>query len=289
MTMLEGLNRAIHYIEEHLDQEIDYGEIARAACTSQSHFQRMFGFVADMPLSEYIRRRRLTLAAFALQSGHDRILDIALKYGYQSADAFARAFQNLHGIPPSKARESGVTLKAYPRILFTLSIKGVAAMNYRVEEKEGFWVVGIKESVTTVEGENFKRIPQMWGELSRETFKAILGLSDREPRGILGVCADMEGDRFDYWIAAPTTKPCPQGLHALEIPPCTWAVFEATGPLPGAIQELFTRIYTEWLPTSGYEHAPAPEIEWYSEGDAASPAYKSAVWIPILKKQVGGG
>lgn len=284
MTMLEGLNRAVHYIEENLDQEIDYREMARIACTSQSHFQRMFGIVADMPLSEYIRRRRLTLAAFALQNGNARILDIALRYGYTSADAFARAFQHMHGILPSKARESGVTLIAYPRILFTLTIKGVAAMNYRVQEMEGFRVVGIKESVTTVNGENYKIIPQMWADLSRETCEQILALSDREPDGILGVCADMDGELFDYWIAAATSKPCPEGLQALEIPACTWAIFEATGPLPGAMQELYGRIYTEWLPTSGYEHAPAPEIEWYSDGDTSSATYKSAVWVPILKK-----
>ena len=284
MTVLEGLNRAIHYIEENLDQEIDYAQIARVACTSQYHFQRMFGFVTEIPLSEYIRRRRLTLAAFELRSGNARILDIALKYGYNSADAFARAFQNMHGIPPSKARENGVTLTAYPRILFTLSIKGVVAMNYRVEEREGFRVVGIKESVTTVNGENFKKIPQMWANLQKETCMEILALSDREPSGLLGVCADMSGDQFDYWIAAATTKSCPAGLQSLEIPACTWAIFEATGPLPTAIQELFARIYTEWLPTSGYEHAPAPEIEWYSDGDTSSPAYKSAVWVPIIKK-----
>ncbi|MEA5015303.1 MAG: AraC family transcriptional regulator [Candidatus Limiplasma sp.] len=284
MTMLEGLNRAVHYIEEHLDQEIDYREIARIACTSQYHFQRMFGFVADMPLSEYIRRRRLTLAAFDLQRGSARILDIALKYGYHSADAFARAFQNMHGILPSKARETGVTLTAYPRILFTLSIKGVAAMNYRVEEKENFRVVGVKESVSTVDGVNFKKIPQMWADLPKETFMEILALSDRDPSGVLGVCADMDEDCFDYWIAAATGAPCPPGLASLEIPACTWAVFEATGPMPGAIQELFSRIYTEWLPTSGYEHAPAPDIEWYSDGDMGSPGYKSAVWIPLLKK-----
>lgn len=284
MTLLEGMNRAIHYIEENLDQEIDYGEIARIACTSQYHFQRMFGFVTEIPLSEYIRRRRLTLAAFELRNGNARILDIALKYGYNSADAFTRAFQNMHGIPPSKARENGVTLTAYPRILFTLSIKGVVGMNYRVEEKEGFRVVGVKESVSTVNGENFKKIPQMWANLSKETCEKILAQSDREPCGLLGVCADMDGDRFDYWIAAATGQPCPEGLQALEIPTCTWAIFEATGPLPGSIQELFGRIYTEWLPTSGYVHADAPEIEWYSDGDTSSPTYKSAVWIPIIKK-----
>lgn len=284
MKILEGMNRVIQYIEENLDGDIDYGKIAQIACSSQYHVQRMFVFVTDMPISEYIRRRRLTAAAFDLQNNDDRILDIALKYGYTSADAFTRAFQNIHGITPSKARENGVTLTAYPCITFTLSIKGVVAMNYRIVEKEGFTVIGMKEFTTTLDGENFKNIPKMWENLPKEKCMEILALSDGEPGGVLGVCADMYNDGFDYWIAAASTKPCPKGLESLDIPACTWAVFETTGPLPGAIQELFPRIFSEWLPTSGYEHGAAPEIEWYSDGDTTSPTYKSGVWLPIVKK-----
>lgn len=284
MTMLEGINRAIQYIEENLDGEIDYEQISRAACSSQYYFQRMFVFVTDIPLSEYIRRRRLTMAAFILQNSADKIIDVALKYGYNSADAFGRAFQNMHGITPSKARENGVTLTAYPRITFALSIKGVVAMNYRIEEKEGFTVVGVKEFTSTADGENLKKIPQMWSNLSKEKCMEILAQADREPSGLLGICADMYNNGFDYWIAAATTKPCPAGLESLNIPACTWAVFEAVGPMPGAIQELWNRIFTEWLPTSGYEHAPSPELEWYSDGDTSSAEYKSAVWIPVVKK-----
>ena len=284
MTTLEGMNHAICYIEEHLHEEIDYSEVAHIACISQYHFQRMFAFVTDIPLSEYIRRRRLTLAAFDLRDNGMRIIDVAVKYGYASADAFSRAFQNVHGIMPSKARENGVTLTTYPRITFTLSIKGVTAMNYRIEEKEGFIVAGVKEFTTTINSENFINIPKMWQKLSKETFAILAALSDREPSGVLGVCGDMYNDGFDYWIAAATSKPCPNSLETLHIPACTWAIFETTGPLPGAIQELFTRIFTEWLPTSGFEHAPAPEIEVYSDGDTTSPTYKSAVWIPVVKK-----
>ena len=284
MTMLEGLNIAIQYIEENLENDLDYGEIAQVACVSQYHFQRMFTFITDMPLSEYIRRRRLTLAAFDLQNTSGKILDIALKYGYTSADAFTRAFQIVHGITPSKARESGVTLTAYPRITFTVSIKGVVAMNYRIEEKEGFTVVGVKEFTTTMNGENFKNIPKMWAKLPKDKFVEIASLSDKEPAGVLGVCADMYNDGFDYWIAAATAKPCPAGLEALKIPPCTWAIFETTGPLPTALQELFTRVFSEWLPTSGFEHAPAPEIEWYTEGDSTSADYKCGIWVPVVKK-----
>lgn len=284
MDMLASLNAAVDYIENNLDRDIDFAMVARAACSSQSHFQRMFAFVTGIPLSEYIRRRRLTLAALELQNGPARVLDVAVKYGYNSADSFSRAFQGLHGIVPSKARGIGARLKAYPRIAFTLSIKGVVAMNYRMEIMEGFKIVGVKEFTTTVNGENSKQIPKMWSTLPKETFEELMGLSNLRPDGVLGVCADMYNDGFDYWIAVATDKPCPGHLSELEIPAATWAVFEATGPMPGAIQEMFPRIYSEWFPTSGYEHAPAPEIEWYSDGDMQSESYKSEVWIPVIKK-----
>ena len=284
MTVLEGMNRAIRYIEEHLGEEIDYGEVARIACVSQYHFQRMFAFVTDIPLSEYIRRRRLTLAAFDLRERDNRIIDIAVKYGYASADAFSRAFQNLHGIAPSKAREDGATLVTYPSITFTLSIKGVTAMNYKIEEKEGFTIVGVREFTTMENGENSTNIPKMREKLPNEIYAALAALSDRKPGGVLGVCGNMYDSGFDYWIAAATSKPCPEGFESLSIPACTWAIFEAVGPLPGAIQQLFTRIFTEWLPTSGFEHAPSPEIEVYSDGDNTNSTYRSYVWIPVVKK-----
>lgn len=282
MNTLDCLNDVVEYIETHLDDEIDYARIAQIACCSQAHFQRMFTFVAGVPLSEYIRRRRLTAAAFDLKDG-GRVIDVAVKYGYASADAFTRAFQALHGLTPSAARGEAV-LKAYPRLIFTITIKGVTAMNYRIEEKKGFKVVGVKRFFTTVGGESSKEIPKMWSDLPKETFMSLGKLSDTEPSGILGVCADMYNDGFDYWIAAATTQACPNGLEMLEIPACTWAIFECVGPMPGAIQDMFKRIYGEWFPASGYEKAGAPEIEWYSDGDTSAPDYKSAVWVPVVKK-----
>lgn len=282
MNMPDSLNKVIEYIETHLDDEIEFARIAQIACCSQFHFQRMFAFMTDIPLSEYIRRRRLTAAAFDLKNG-DKVIDVAVKYGYASADAFSRAFQAMHGLTPSAAR-GGAMLKAYPRLIFTITIKGVVAMNYRIEEKDSFKVVGVKQFVTTAGGENFTQIPQMWCDLPKETFMTLLGLSDREPSGVLGVCGDMNNDGFDYWIAAATTKTCPATLETLDVPACTWAIFDCVGPMPGAIQETFKRIYGEWFPASGYEKANAPEIEWYSDGDTNAPDYKSAVWVPVVKK-----
>jgi AraC family transcriptional regulator len=280
MDTLENMKQAIDYIESNLDREIEYARIAQIALCSQYHFQRMFGFLIGIPLSEYIRRRRLTLAAFDLQNGNEKIIDIALKYGYNSPDSFSRAFIAMHGIVPSKVREKGISLKAYPRITFSLSLKGVVEMNYRIEQKDSFAVVGIKQRFSHIEGLG-ENIGKMWGETPAETIGQIAGLGD----GLVGVYSGMyEDNTTDYYIAAITEKDCPQMMSKLEIPTLTWAIFEITGPMPTAMADIWGRIFSEWFPTSGYEHAEAPEVEWYSNGDLSSSDYKSEIWIPVIKK-----
>ncbi|MHC1747103.1 MAG: helix-turn-helix domain-containing protein [Cellulosilyticaceae bacterium] len=138
MTWLERMNSAMDYIERNLTGTIDYTQLAQIACCSVYHFQRMFSFISGVALSEYIRRRRLTMAAIELQNKNTKIIDIALKYGYESPEAFSRAFKNMHSVTPTLARNTGITLKAYPQMTFHLSIKGGFEMNYRIEEKEAF-------------------------------------------------------------------------------------------------------------------------------------------------------
>ncbi len=280
MDTLENMKQAIDYIESNLDREIEYAKIAQVALCSQYHFQRMFGFLIGVPLSEYIRRRRLTLAAFDLQNSDEKIIDIALKYGYNSPDSFTRAFMAMHGILPSKAREKGISLKAYPRITFSLSIKGAVKMNYRIEQKDTFTIVGVTQRFSHVEGLG-DNIGKMWRETPPETIGQIAGLGN----GLVGVYSGMyEDNTTDYYIAAITEKECPKTLIKLEIQAHTWAIFEITGPMPTAMADIWGRIFSEWFPTSGYEHAEAPEIEWYSSGDLSASDYKSEIWIPVIKK-----
>ena len=279
------MNAAINYIEDHLDGEIDYAAVARAATCSPYHFQRLFVSLTEVPLSEYIRRRRLTQAALALQHTGCRVIDVAVKYGYTSADAFTRAFSAMHGLPPSKARAPGAVLKAYPRITFTLSLKGVVAMNYRIEERPAFRVVGVKERFKAVMEESFKALPNMWSRYNADgTTATVFKLMDSEPYGCMGICGPAEDNEFDYWIAVASAKTCPPNLAEMEVPSSTWAIFEVTGPMPKAIQETFGRVYTEWLTTSGYDHAGTAEIELYLAGDMHDPNYRSELWIPVVKK-----
>jgi len=278
------MRNAIAYIEENLDGEIEYAKIAQIALCSQYHFQRMFAFLVGVPLSEYIRRRRLTLAAYDLQNGDSRIIDIAVKYGYGSSDAFSRAFQAIHNITPSKAKEKGVSLKAYPRVSFALSLRGVIEMNYRIEDKSAFTIVGVKERFSFVDDLGAS-VGSMWGNLSKETLQNISELTDTEPFGLVGAYSEMYDDNTtDYYIGTITTKQCPKNLISLEVTAQTWAVFEITGSLPSAMKDIWGRIFSEWFPTMGYEHAKAPEIEWYSNGDMSSDTYYSEIWIPVMKK-----
>lgn len=284
MQWLNAWNEAINYIEEHLSAEINLDRAAQIACCSTFHFHRMFSYLVDMPLSEYIRRRRMTRAAIDLQQTDDKIIDIALRYGYDSPTAFNRAFQSIHGVAPSAARNPGVTLKAYPPITFKITIKGETEMNYRIETKEAFRIVGVKRHYSASVEECFASVPLFWQEtIQSGVVPQICQLMDKPPYGLLGVSTCMDSHDFDYYIAAVTDAKAPDGMDEYTVPACTWAIFECIGPMPDAIQTLQKRIITEWLPTSGYEYANAPDIEVYFDGDQQAADYKCEVWLPVKK------
>ena len=292
MDSLKRLNDALNYIEENLTGEIDFSEAARLACCSEYHFQRMFSFLAGIPLAEYIRRRRLTLAAFELNNSNLRVIDLALKYGYNSPDSFARAFQTLHGMPPSEAKLNGRLLKAYPRMTFQLSIRGGNEMNYRIVEKEGFRIIGLKKRVPIIFNGVNPEISSMWKSLNEEMIRQLIVLSNVEPRGLISASANFSEGRMeekgelDHYIGVATTRECPDNLARLEVSPSLWAVFETAGPFPDALQNVWGRIYAEWFPSANYERAEGPSILW-TEQKAVTPAavLKSEIWIPVVKKQ----
>lgn len=290
MDLLRNMNRALHYIEENLTNDIDFREVARLALCSEYHFKRMFSFLAGITLSEYIRRRRLTLAAFELKDSNIKVIDVAIKYNYSSPDSFTRAFQNLHGITPSEAKKSGSSLKAFPKMTFQLSIKGGNEMNYRIEEKEAFHIVGIKERVPIIFHGVNPKIAAMWESLNDETIRELKELSNVTPLGLLSASVNFsegrmeEKGQLDHYIGVATTKDCPDHLVQLEVPAGTWAVFEAVGPFPDTLQDVWGRIYSEWFPSSNYEQVEGPEILWNEHKNVTSPTFKSEIWIPVLKK-----
>lgn len=282
MEWMERLNRAINYMEENMKDTIDFDMVAKIAGCSTYHFQRMFTYMAELPLSEYIRRRKMSLAAVDLQEEENKVIDIGLKYGYDSPTAFNRAFKSIHGIAPSKVRESGVILKAYPPISFRITIKGDCEMNYRIEKKEAFRVLGISMPLEKEIEKNFAVVPQMWQKAATDgTIPRLASLMEGAPMGLLGVSACNAEEEWKYYIAVASQKSLDQEFEEYMVPASTWAIFSGEGKNT-SIQELEKQIVTEWLPTSGYEYGNAADIEVYLNADPENAKFE--VWIPIVKK-----
>lgn len=286
MEWLKKLSAAIEYIENNLDGDIFYDEAARIACCSTFYFQRIFSYVSGISLSEYIRRRRMTQAAFELQRTNARVIDVALKYGYTSPTSFNRAFQSVHNITPTAARSMGSTLNAYPAIHFSVQITGEKAMEYRIEEKTAVRMAGIRIPLVEDMEQNQRLIPEFWRSvLQNGMFSELCSLSDRSPQRIFGVSV-YEGPRsIFYYIAAESELPTPPNMFELKIPPAVWAVFEKKGYFKEDVQDIFKRFYTEWLPFSGYEYAALPDIEAYPVCGEVPVSGHSEVWIAIKKNR----
>ena len=281
MEWIDRLNDAISYIEGHLTDSIDTDQLGRIACCSAYHFQRMFSYMAGIPLSEYIRRRKMSLAAVDLQEKNIKIIEVAGKYGYSSPTAFNRAFQSVHGIAPSAVWNEGASIKSFPAITFKITVKGAEEMNYRIESREAFRIVGVSVPLHKDIEENFTVIPSKWAEVSMNgTLQKLIGLMDTPPMGVLGISLCNDEEAWKYYISVSSSKDA-DGLEEYTVPAATWAIFSGTGTNQ-SIQELERRIVTEWLPTSGYEYGSAPDIEVYLNPDPQTAQYE--VWIPVVKR-----
>ncbi|MDG4796401.1 AraC family transcriptional regulator [Micromonospora sp. WMMD1082] len=288
--MLERLNQAMEHIEAHLDRPIEAAELARIAVTSEYHFRRMFSALAGIPLSEYVRRRRLTMAGADVVAGERTLLDIAVRWGYGSAEAFARAFRAMHGVGPGEARRTGAALRAQPRMSFRLTVEGSSSMRYRIVRKESFSLVGRRARVPLVhEGMNPAIVEFVQG-IAPAVRERIEALSDQEPAGIVNVSDGLAGNRaegteLDYWYGVVTGAEVPADLDALPVPAGTWAVFETSGAFPEAVQYLWRDVFTQWFPANPYRSRPGPEIS-RTRVSADGGHADAELWIPV--EPVGG-
>lgn len=295
MEWSERMNSAITYIEDNLAGEIDFNEAAKKACCSLFHFQRMFFAIIGFTPAEYARRRRLTLAARELITVNTKVIDIALKYGYDSPDAFTRAFRNVHGITPQAARAPGVKLAAFPRVSFNIELKGGIDMDYSIIEKKGFNIALTKRQFSTAGGQNFVLIPQFWQEFMKTPdWAAMIALTGGKAGvvtggGMLGICwmdepmNDPQNHKFYYGIAVELPSKSGVGkFEKMAVPAATWAVFDCT---LANIQDVTRKIFSEWFPSTGYEHDDKPELEIYLPEDPRTKVMRCQIWMPIIKKK----
>lgn len=294
MDWLDRMNAAMQYVEDHLHDELDYDAVAKEACCSTYHFRLMFNDITGIPLSEYVRRRRLTEAALELQQSDIKVIDLAIKYGYDSPDAFTRAFYRQHGVTPSVARKHGVDLTAYHRLHFQITLKGDQQMKYRIVEKAPFTVFG-EERIVEMTEENSTDIPAFWQEAHESGLCCKLAESYKPHEDYKGLfpsigimCYRRTGEgTMPYMIGSfAHDGEVPKGYQRVDVEAHTWAIFTTDyyteETMVPVVQGLWSRIFPEWFPNSGYEHAIAPDLELYF-GDEEAGQY-CEIWIPIVKK-----
>ena len=273
---IESFQESIDYIENNLTGSLDIEIVAAKAAMSPFYYQRIFGALCGMTVGEYIRARRMTLAAQELSGSDAKVIDVALKYGYDSPDSFAKAFQKFHGISPSQAKNTGASLKSFAPMHIKISLEGGKMLNYSIVEKAQFTVVGIKRRFNVET--SYQDVPKFWQEWMND----MKGL-----KGMFGVCVDEDGKEFDYLIADVYMpwEEVPEGMETLVIPGGLWAVFTCKGPLPESLQSVNTEIWSEWLPTlKGYKLAGKYNVEMYCPPAEKPEDNVNYIWIPLVKE-----
>lgn len=274
LSWVEGFQQSIDYMEQNLDGDLDIEDIAGRAALSPFYYQRIFGALCGMTVGEYLRARRMTLAAQELSGSDAKVIDVALKYGYDSPDSFAKAFQRFHGIPPSRAREPGAPLRSFAPLHIKITMEGGTMLDYQIVSKAAFTVVGVKRRFHM--DSSYQEIPKFWDEW--------LAQGEKRPiMGTFGVCIDTEGKNFDYWIADLyfPWEEIPAGCETRVIPASQWAQFPCT---LATLQDTNTRIWSEWLPSlQGYSLAGDYDIEVYLPPMEGSEEMSIAIWVPLRK------
>ena len=271
---IEGFQESIDFMERNLTDELDIEEIAGKAALSPFYYQRVFGALCGMTVGEYIRARRMTLAAQELNRKDVKVIDVAVKYGYDSPDSFTKTFQKFHGITPSQAREPGAQLRSFAPLHIKITMEGGSMLEYSIVEKAPFTIIGVKRPFNSET--SYQEIPKFWDEWMAQGEK-------RPIMGTFGVCIDMKGKDFDYWIADLyfPWEEIPEGCETRVIPGSTWAQFPCT---IATLQDTNTKIWSEWLPAlQGYTLAGEYDIEVYLPPEDGSKDMSVYIWVPLKK------
>lgn len=291
MDWITGISKAIDYIEEHITEPTDYARAAKEACSLPFNFQRVFALLCGYTLGDYVRMRRLTLAGEELLSTDAKVIDVALKYGYDSPESFSRAFTRFHGVSPSAVRK-GAVIHSFSRICVKLILTGGSIMEYRIEKKQAAKIICRRREFTKP-GDDYtnREIPEFWNECGRDgSIQKLCGYikDSAQFKGLLGVCfsTEMTDSGFPYGIGAEYDgESDPQDFEIVEIPAYTYAVFTVRGRMPDAFRETYRKICTEFFPQSGYEYGNGVEIEVYPSADVHNPDYTCEIWIAVKPKK----
>jgi AraC family transcriptional regulator len=285
-TVLDGFNAALVLVVRSLErgEPVDVVALARRAATSEHHLRRTFSALAGRPIGEYVRRRRMTLAAADVLAGDLTLLDVAVKHGYASTEAFSRAFRAVHGVGAGEARRNRPDLVSQPRVSFHLTLEGSSSMRYRIVDKPAFRVVGRRARVPLVHLGRNEAIERFVASVAPTVTARLEALSDQEPRGVVSVTDALddsraEGTELDYWYAAATSAPIPGDLEGIEVPAGSWLVLGTSGPYPEALQHLWRDAYAQWFPANPWGTRPGPELlrSELHDDDTAD----GELWLPV--------
>lgn len=296
MDWLESIRKSIDYMEAHLLTLQGAKEVADAVYLSHFYLQKGFKVMTGYSCAEYIRNRRLYLAALDIIAGREKLIDLAFKYGYETPESFSRAFSRFHGATPAQVKASPARLRVFLPLKIKVTVQGGNEMDYYVEEKKAFRVIGYERRFGFET--SYQEIPKFWDEVCAQKMAGLC--AGKEPQneeeeiirscgiGKYGICLDDTGStEFRYMIAGDYQGgQVPEGMTVFEFPELTWARFRCTGPMPEALQAVNTKIFSQWLPGNPeYEVAFPGNVEWYSDNpDTRATDYESEIWIPVRRK-----
>ncbi|MFJ6797175.1 GyrI-like domain-containing protein [Streptomyces sp. NPDC091268] len=286
--MISALNQLVDLVEDHLTEDLDVDGLAGAIGTTGYHLRRMFSSLAGMPLSEYVRRRRMTVAAADVVRGEEDLLGIAVRHGYGSSEAFGRAFRAVHGVGPSDVRRDGGPLRTQPQLRFRLTVEGISPMDTRLSHRPAFRLVGHAARVPLLHRGVNPHIQEHITALPPEEHLRLKALCDTEPAGLLQVSDDLdpdgrEGSELTYLhgVAVSRDTPIPDGLDTIEVPAGMWAVFRTSGPHPQALQTTWAATATEWFPSNPWRLRPGPSVVAVLERADDFSTATCELWLPV--------
>lgn len=287
--MLKELNHVIDYIEDHLTDDLSLEIISEYAGVSDYNFRKIFYYLSGLTLSEYIKNRRLSEANKDLLQG-EKVTDVAFKYGYQSMDGFSRAFKKWSGFLPSDVIKKGLS-KSFPKLSFIITVKGGITMEFRIENKPAFNLVGVSKRVPMqFEGVN-NEIVKLALSITEEQKEEMHALQNIEPYEVVNASFDAdanflkeEGDLTHLIGVLTTEDQVSDRLDKVPVQAGTWAVFPNEGPFPSTLQNTMASVYAEWLPSSDYEVINVPSFSFTKMDEHKKDYAYSEVWIPVQKK-----